>query len=75
MPNKSLKMCNICGGIGKVLNDGVWVDCVEENCDEGFVDINKILLKPDIPKSTKIENERNYLNDIELFDSDLKEIN
>ena len=69
MPNKSLKMCNTCGGVGKVLNDGVWIKCVENDCNDGFIDINKILSQPDIPKTTKIENGRTYLNDIELFDS------
>ena len=69
MPNKSLKVCNTCGGVGKVLNDGIWVKCTEEDCNDGFIDINKILSQPDIPKTKKIENGRTYLNDIELFDS------
>ena len=69
MPNKSLKMCNTCGGVGKVLNDGIWMECIENDCNDGFIDINKILSQPDIPKTTKIENGRTYLNDIELFDS------
>ena len=69
MPNKSLKMCNTCGGVGKVLNDGVWIKCTEDDCNDGFIDINKILSQPDIPKTKKIENGRTYLNDIELFDS------
>lgn len=69
MPNKSLKMCNICGGVGKVLNDGIWIKCTEDSCNDGFIDINKILSQPDIPKTKKIENGRTYLNDIELFDS------
>ena len=69
MPNKSLKMCNTCGGVGKILNDGVWMECTENGCDEGFIDINKIFAKPDVPKTTQIENERTYTNDIELFDS------
>ena len=62
-------MCNICGGVGKVLNDGIWVKCTENDCNDGFIDINKILSQPDIPKTKKIENGRTYLNDIELFDS------
>ena len=69
MPNKSLKMCNICGGVGKVLNDGIWIKCTEDSCNDGFIDINKILSQPDVPKTKKIENGRTYLNDIELFDS------
>ena len=69
MPNKSLKMCNTCGGVGKVLNDGIWIKCTENDCNDGFIDINKILSQPDIPKTKKIENGRTYLNDIELFDS------
>ena len=69
MSNKSLKMCNICGGVGKVLNDGIWIKCTENDCNDGFIDINKILSQPDIPKTKKIENGRTYLNDIELFDS------
>ena len=69
MSNKSLKMCNICGGVGKVLNDGIWIKCTEDSCNDGFIDINKILSQPDIPKTKKIENGRTYLNDIELFDS------
>lgn len=69
MPNKSLKVCNTCGGVGKVLNDGIWVKCTENDCNDGFIDINKILSQPDIPKTKKIENGRTYLNDIELFDS------
>lgn len=69
MPNKSLKVCNTCGGVGKVLNDGVWIKCAENGCNDGFIDINKILSQPDVPKTTRIENERTYLNDIELFDS------
>ena len=69
MPNKSLKMCNTCGGVGKVLNDGIWIKCAENDCNDGFIDINKILSQPDIPKTKKIENGRTYLNDIELFDS------
>ena len=69
MPNKSLKVCNTCGGVGKVLNDGIWVKCIENDCNDGFIDINKILSQPDIPKTKKIENGRTYLNDIELFDS------
>lgn len=62
-------MCNICGGVGKVLNDGIWIKCTEDSCNDGFIDINKILSQPDVPKTTKIENGRTYLNDIELFDS------
>ena len=62
-------MCNTCGGVGKILNDGVWIKCTEDSCDEGFIDINKILSQPDIPKTKKIENGRTYLNNIELFDS------
>ena len=69
MPNKSLKVCNKCGGVGKVLNDGIWVKCTENDCNDGFIDINKILSQPDVPKTKKIENGRTYLNDIELFDS------
>lgn len=69
MPNKSLKVCNTCGGVGKVLNDGIWIKCTENDCNDGFIDINKILSQPDIPKTKKIENGRTYLNDIELFDS------
>ena len=69
MPNKSLKVCNTCGGVGKVLNDGIWVKCTENDYNDGFIDINKILSQPDIPKTKKIENGRTYLNDIELFDS------
>ena len=69
MPNKSLKVCNTCGGVGKVLNDGIWIKCTEKDCNDGFIDINKILSQPDIPKTKKIENGRTYLNDIELFDS------
>ena len=69
MPNKSLKVCNTCGGVGKVLNDGILIKCTEDSCNDGFIDINKILSQPDVPKTTKIENERTYLNDIELFDS------
>ena len=62
-------MCNTCGGVGKVLNDGIWIKCTENDCNDGFIDINKILSQPDIPKTKKIENGRTYLNDIELFDS------
>ena len=69
MPNKSLKVCNTCGGVGKILNDGIWIKCTENDCNDGFIDINKILSQPDIQKTTKIENGRTYLNDIELFDS------
>ena len=69
MTNKSLKVCNTCGGVGKVLNDGIWIKCTENDCNDGFIDINKILSQPDIPKTKKIENGRTYLNDIELFDS------
>ena len=69
MPNKSLKVCNTCGGVGKVLNDGIWIKCTENDCNDGFIDINKILSQPNVPKTTKIENGRTYLNDIELFDS------
>lgn len=69
MSNKSLKVCNTCGGVGKILNDGIWIKCTENDCNDGFIDINKILSQPDIPKTKKIENGRTYLNDIELFDS------
>ena len=27
-------MCNTCGGVGKILNDGVWIKCVENGCDD-----------------------------------------
>lgn len=68
MTNESLNICKTCGGVGKVLNDGIWVKCNEDECNDGFIDINKILSKPDVPKTTQIKNET-YLNDIELFDS------
>ena len=48
-------MCNTCGGVGKILNDGVWIKCVENGCDDGFIDINKIFAKPDVPKLLKLK--------------------
>lgn len=68
MLNESVKICKTCGGVGKVLNDGIWVKCNEDGCVDGFIDLNKILSKPDVPKTTQIKNET-YSNDIELFDS------
>ena len=34
-------MCNICGGVGKVLNDGIWIKCTEDSCDCSETKISK----------------------------------
>ena len=57
MPNKSLKMCNTCGGVGKVLNDGVWIKCAED----GIVNLKKITNIGNDCSETKISKEDNEL--------------
>ena len=50
-------MCNTCGGVGKVLNDGVWIKCAED----GIVNLKKITNIGNDCSETKISKEDNEL--------------